>query len=246
MSSREDDSLNRGVRHLRLLRAGVTALMISALLAACTDGRAAVEPTPTPAVTVTPTATLTPTPTPTPEVDEEQARLEELRASDAFVEYAEHDRAQTGQWARFAYDEFTLSTDDAGVRAEWTNKAELWDELMPAFRDECLLAGPVATRPIWDGQIMIPVGLAPRWSDASTSGRGQFIDAVCVFLNTEQDEVVERWMGALIRTRSNGSGEVLRKSQFFDVSESSAESREERTEMVRKEFWEWITEEPAP
>jgi hypothetical protein len=226
-------------------RLGVAAVLLGcALVTACTDGRAS-EPDSPPTPVATPTATPTPTPTPTPlPVDEEEARLEELRASDAFLEFAEHDRAQTAQWARFAYDEFTLSSDDAGVRAEWTNKDELWDELMPPFRDECLLAGPVATRPIWDGQIMIPVGMAPRWSNKTTEGRGQFLEASCAFVDGESEEVVELWVGFLIQTAEDSSGRVVRQLEPFDFRESQASTYAEQDEQISEHFWAWITEEP--
>jgi hypothetical protein len=235
-------SVTQGV-HRRHLRTGVVILLIPTVLAACSNGQAAPAPTPTPTITAAPTPTTTPQPTPTAAVNEDDAHLEQLRASDAFVEYAPHDRARTGQWARFAYDEFTLSTDDTGVRTEWVNKDQLWDELMPAFRDECLLAGPVATRPIWDGQIMIPVGLSPRWSNATTQGRGQFIEASCAFLDTERDEVVELWMGALLKTDAQGRGHVHRSMEFFSVREPSATTYQERDEWVGEQFWTWITQE---
>jgi hypothetical protein len=220
------------------------ALLACALLAACGDGEEqTIAPTPSPVVAPTSTAAPTPeptaTPTPAPTVDAEAARLEELRASDAFVELAEHDRAATAPNARFAWDEFTLSTNDAGVREEWRNKAELWDQLMPAFRDECLLAGEPATRPIWDGQIMIPVGISPRWSDDATEGRGQFLQALCVYEDAES-RVVERWMGALLSGPSNAEGEVLAVMPAVEFSEIAVSTVAERESRLRALQWEWI------
>jgi hypothetical protein len=228
------------------------AVAAMALLVGCTEAEVA-APAPAPTVDAEPTPVSTPAPTPTPtpspspdppppEVDDPaSARLEELRASDAFLELAEHDRARTGQWSRFTWDEFTLSTNADGVREEWTNKAELWDELMPAFRDECLLAGEVATEPMWEEQVLIPLGVTPRWSDITTGGRGQFVQMYCAYVSPQTGEPVERWSGALLTQESNGSGVRTRTMEPFDTAESAYAGPGPRDEQVAARFWDWVT-----
>jgi hypothetical protein len=229
------------------------AVAAMALLVGCTEAEVA-APAPAPTVDAEPTPVSTPAPTPTPtpspspdppppEVDDPaSARLEELRASDAFLELAEHDRARTGQWSRFTWNEFTLSTNADGVREEWTNKAELWDELMPAFRDECLLAGEVADRPIWGGQVGIEVGVTPRWDDATTEGRGQFIQVFCRYEVTE-GTLAERWFAALIVRGESGEGAITALMPPFDVHESDVASFDEREDAVGLAFWTWVEQQ---
>jgi hypothetical protein len=234
------------------LLGGIAALAV--LMAGCSgeaataDRSAAPAPSPTPVVEATteppaaPVSAPDPAPTPDPTVDPDEARLTELRASDAFEALAEHERAQTAEWARFAWDEFTLSTNAEGVREEWTNKAELWDELMPPIRDECLLAGDEATEPMWTTELMIPTGVTPRWSDEATRGRGQFMEVVCAFTDGD-GPTTERWYGFLIKTRDSGAGDVVATMPPFDVSEADHGDLEQRTSALRRHLWDWIISE---
>jgi hypothetical protein len=183
----------------------VVVLVAVAVLAACSWGGGEVlAPTaspvaPTPVVTVSPSPQVTvapgvePTVDPEPEVEpdpDDTARLEELRASDAFVELAEHDRAPSGRWGALTYSQFAMAEDGALVQ-EWTNKPELWDSVVPDLRDQCLLAGSVPTEPLWNDEVMIPVGVGPRWNDATTQGRGHFVEVTCAYLDP-----VTRTLGA--------------------------------------------------
>ena len=176
----------------------VAALLALSWTAACTGGSA--EPDEVASPTTPPeVAAETPTPTPTPTVDPVEEQLAELRATDRFLELAEHERAQDAVWARFGWEAFA-PFEDGEKLFEWANKAELWDEVAPPFRDECLLAGPEATRPMWDAEVLIPAGIEPRWSNKSTGGRGQFVEFVCLYHDEEAEEPVERWTAVLIAT----------------------------------------------
>lgn len=248
-------SPDRSTRRPRILGALTLSL---ALAAGCTGGEVTEPPTATPAITSSPTPTsapppvATPTPSPTTEptttptptaapTPTEDPRLEELRATDAFVELAEHDRAQTGQWSQFAYDEFRI-VGDGKLVGEWSNKSELWDSFIPSFRDECLLLGPVAHEPIWDGQIMIPVSVNARWNNSSTEDRGQFVELKCTYVDGASNEAVERWSGALIEANEDGAGTVSRIMPSFEIRESDASSYEEREGMLGPLFWDWVAE----
>jgi hypothetical protein len=226
-------------------RAGGLAVL-ALVVAGCSTEAATAERLPAPVASPTPVVAATteppePEPEPEPErtADPEQARLDELRAGDAFEALAEHDRAATAEWARFAWDEFTLSTNAEGVREEWTNKAELWDELMPPIRDACLLAGDEARDLIWDIQLMIPVSVNPRWSDVSTEGRGDLIVVVCS-LGGVGEPTRERYFAALVERDEAGAGSVARRMEPFDISEEDAETQAAADDLAGLRLWAWV------
>lgn len=204
--------------------------------------------TPTGAVTATPTPTAIPEPTttpaaePTPTIDaDREAELERLRATNQFLEFAEADRARHATWARFAYDRFAPH-DGPEILFEWHNKSELWDSIVPAIRDECLLAGAPIVRPLWDAQIVIPASLNPTWDAQATSGRGLFIDFVCRY---EADgERGELWVGVLLETSEHNIGLVLGRSSTVHVDEDGYRTFGEASDGARQQLWQWITTQP--
>lgn len=231
-------------------------------LASCTGSSAGEDPTPspsptpTPSVEATPTPTPTPSPSPTPTVEpsptatptptidpEEAARLEELRASDAFEALAEHDRASTAEWAEFGYAQFGLAGEGELV-GTWSNRDALWDAVVPRFRDECLLAGEPATKPMWSGQLMIPISITARWNDEATQGRGQFVQIGCAYANPDTSRNGELWTGILV-TPDASEGQLLGHTPTFALAEEDFETYEQREDYIGDRFWAWIlSQEP--
>jgi hypothetical protein len=189
--------------------------------------------TPSPAAT---TGAATPAP-PAPE----PMTLEALRATERFLELAPHDRAADAPWARFGWGLFAPQA--AGETLfEWSNKAALWDELAPAFRDTCLLAGPEADRPMWDAEVLIPAGAGPAWNDDSTEGRGQFVEFSCVY--DDDGAPVERFFGVLITTDVTGAGHVRALMPPFDVRESDYPDFQTSRDGVDAQLWAWVQAQP--
>jgi hypothetical protein len=235
----------------------VAALLLLGLgLVGCEAGGSVVEPTATPTsiptsiptvrttvpvVPTTPAEPSPPTATPTPSVDPE---LEALRAGNAFLEFAEADRARTATWARLGYDSFAPHRGD-DVLFEWTNKEALWNSIAPGFRDECLLAGPQAVRPMWDAAALIPAGIEPRWTDESTGGRGQFVEFVCAYVDEAAGEPTERWRAVLIATDEGLVGEVVATMPAFTLPESDFETYRDALDGGRREAWAWIRTQPS-
>jgi hypothetical protein len=218
------------------------------VLAACTGGgevaRRVPPALPTAVATEVAEQGVSPSPSAavTSEPPDDAARLEELRASRAFIELAEHDRAPGGRWSAFTYTQFGIA-GDGGLVGEWVNKRELWDSFVPAFRDECLLAGEPATEPMWDEQLMIPVGVNARWNDESTQGRGHSVDVYCAYVDPESGETVELFTAALIEHRSDGAGEVVAVMPSLPLPESQHPGSEEREQALRQHVWSWIEQQ---
>lgn len=196
-----------------------------------------------------PTATPRATPTPVETGDDgltesqREALLEQRRASNDFLELAEADRATTATWARLGYGAFAPHA--AGERQfEWANKEELWDSVAPAFRDECLLRGRPAIRPMWDAAALIAAGIEPRWNNDSTGGRGQFVEFVCVYVDEESDESAERWAAVLIATDEDRNGRVLVAMPAFTIHESEFETYDEALAWAKKQLWDWVVSQP--
>ena len=164
-----------------------------------------------------------------------------MRASDAYLELAEHDRAPDARWARFGWDAFAPHADGQ-VLFEWANKAELWDAVAPPFRDDCLRAGPPATRPMWDAEVLIPAGIEPRWSNESTQDRGQFVELVCLY-EDDEGQPVERWGAVLIATDDDLHGTVIAEMEPFEVREDQYSDFSTATEGIKDQLWDWVVQQ---
>lgn len=187
--------------------------------------------------TVDPTAE--PVLTPTPEPDEE---LAELRASSRFLELAEHDRAQGARWSQFGYELFAPRAEGSNA-FEWENKAELWDTLATRFRDDCLLAGEPADRPLWETRTNVESGIAPAWSNEVTGGRGQFIRFDCS-LQRPDGTYADQVGGALISSDAGGTGEVVAVMEPFQVDEPDYPDFDSAAQAVDDRTWAWVQEQP--
>lgn len=169
-------------------------------------------------------------------------RLPELRESDAFAAFAEHERAGQAGAASLGYDLFAPHRDGEIV-FEWSNKAELWDGLVPGIRDQCLLAGAPRDQPLWDSAVTADGGIDPGWSTVTTQGRGQFVDFLCRFVEPGSGVGVERWWAALIATDAERNGRVVARMPAFDVRADEFASLHASREAIDLRLWSWVLEQ---
>lgn len=226
----------------------VAVLGVVAVLAFGCDGQDEAVPSPTTPLPTTPspttplpaspspTATPTPITTPSETEDAREAELEELRATNRFLELAEADRAKTATWARFGYHQFAPHADGE-VLFEWANKDELWNSIAPRIRDECLLAGPPATRPMWDTKVVIPAAIDPAWNDQTTGGRGQVMELSCNYM--DEGQPVESIWGVLIATDDQKRGSVALISDPFVILERHHDDFDSSRQAVDGYLWDW-------
>lgn len=166
--------------------------------------------------------------------------LAALRASDDFLEFAEHERAATARFARLAYDNF--SPIEGGERVDWTNKDELWDGIAPAIRDEVLLLGPEYRRPLWDDVNARPTTVSMAWNDEDTGGRGHFVEFRATYSSARGP--VERYWGVLIATVT-GAGVVVGRMEPFEVAEAEFPDMDSAFAYVQEETWAWVQSRPS-
>ena len=173
---------------------------------------------------------------PDPEPDPDEARLAELRASDQFDEFAEHERAAKADGARLAWENFAPIVD--GKRVEWTNKAELWDSIAPKIRDEALLLGPEHRKPLWNTRNAIPNGVSMAWNNEDTEGRGDFVEFSVTY--ESGGIAIQRYWAALIRRTDNDGGEVVAIMPSFDTREPDFADQAEEADHVAQRQWDWV------
>lgn len=228
MQTYGDGSLRRG----RLPRGWVlTAAALMAALIALTGCRGVVRDAAT-----LPTTPATEVPTTGPDID----RLTGLRAGDDFDEFAEHQRAAKADGARLAWENFAPIVDDK--RVEWSNKAELWDSIVPKIRDEALLLGPEYRKPMWNARNAIPNGISMAWNNEKTAGRGHFVEFGVTY---EHDGIGrERYWGFLIQRDAKGAGVVMAAMPAIEVSETDFASLHDSQEALSDEEWSWVEAQP--
>jgi hypothetical protein len=123
------------------------------------------------------------------------------------------------------------------------NKAELWNSIGPRIRDEALLLGPVASRPMWNADVLIPAGTNMTWPDTATGGRGQFVQFRVIY--QDGDAPVQRVWAALIATGEDRSGRVVRQMEPFDVREPDAVAHAASLELIDDRLWQWVQAQPV-
>lgn len=165
--------------------------------------------------------------------------LAALRASDAFLAFAEPARSITAPTLAH-YANFSAIVGEE--RVEWTNKEQLWRDTAMAIRDEALLLGPEATRPMWDTNTLQPAALAMAWSDETTGGSGQFVEFQALYDLGGQP--VERIWGLLIDT-VDGAGVVTASMPPFDVAEPDAPDYIASRDLVSERMWAWVQSQPV-
>lgn len=212
------------------MRARVVAALLTAavLLAACGE-----EPAPP----VVEASEVEPTRSASPTADPDEARLAELRATDQFDEFAEHERAAQADGARLAWENFAPIVD--GKRVEWTNKAELWDSIAPKIRDEALLLGPEYRKPLWDQRNAIPNSVAASWNDQDTNGRGHYFEFLVTYSTTQG--AAQRIWGVLVQVSPHGAGEVVARRMPVDFPERQFGSSAQQEEVSTQLAWRWVT-----
>ncbi|HVL98618.1 MAG TPA: hypothetical protein VM324_04930 [Egibacteraceae bacterium] len=188
-----------------------------------------------------------PGPEPEPERDPVDPVLAELRATDRFVAFAEHDRAEAA-WAdgevAFGWNNFAV-VHDKQVTHEWTNKTELWDEVIPPIRDQLLMLGEPYTEPMWDEERPSPASIGASWPDEVTGGRGQYVEITGRYFDEERGTPVERNWAVLIATGDDGSGELVGRMPPIELVPSQARNFRHADELVRIAAWEWVQAQPV-
>jgi len=213
------------------MRARLRVLLLVIVVAAPTGCRGG-EPPVVRASETTPTATASVTAS----GDPDEARLAELRATDQFDEFAEHERAARADGARLAWENFAPIVD--GERVEWTNKAELWDSIAPKIRDEALLLGPEYRKPLWNNNTAIPNTAGVPWNDAETGGRGHYAEFVATFVGRRG--ATERVWGFLIVTDGSGHGRVTASMPALDFREADYASAADEYDALQAHAWAWV------
>ena len=206
------------------MRARTVAALLSVVVTACGS-----EPAP-PVVEASEVQTTT-----SPSADPDEARLAELRATDAFDEFAEHQRAAKADGARLAWENFAPIVD--GRRVEWTNKAELWDSIAPEIRDEALLLGPEYREPLWDNSTAVPNSAAVPWINADT-GKGDYIELLATY--SAQAGPVEQVWGFLVSTDAAGNGRVVAAMPPLNFEANAFSDLAARAAELRERSWAWI------
>lgn len=160
----------------------LAALAVVLALAACSDdaanpAAAPLSPGPTRAPTTATQSEPEPPSTPTINDSAPEARLEELRASDAYLEFAEADRARHAPGADRAIDGFgTIRLSDDGSEQipgePFSNLDDAWNATAPQVRDDLLLAGEQYVGPVPEIEEFRPA-VYRIWPTASVEGRGE-------------------------------------------------------------------------
>lgn len=208
------------------MRVRTVAALLSVVAAACGG-----EPRPpvVDASEVTPRASVSPT------VDPDEARLAELRATDQFDEFAEHERAAKADGARLAWENFAPIVD--GRRVEWTNKAALWDSIAPKIRDEALLLGPEYRKPLWNNSTAVANSADVQWTDRDTGGVGDYVEFISTIeLGTGP---VERVWGFLIE-RTAGGGRITAVMPPIDLAVNQYADMADARDHLVESVWAWI------
>ena len=80
-------------------------------------------------------------------------RLARLRKTDAFVEFANWDRARTAPNYEHALGDFGWYDPERDGYVRFINAKQLWNKVVAPVRDDLLLAGPDYRGPILDGRV---------------------------------------------------------------------------------------------
>ena len=193
------------------------------------EPRAAAPPSTAPVASASPA--LTPTP----------GRLDALRASDAYLEFAEASRARTAPGAGLAYDSFGWHGTD-GHEYWFRHRSALWNTVVSPIRDDLLLQGTEFREPLFDvrGKPSHPfVAFYPR-----EPGELQLVAFVCPFIDKGSDVAV-RVHAVLLDVVEEGSyrGQASLRARMtpFTVSASDYENWTAlATEGIKPELLAWV------
>jgi hypothetical protein len=222
-------------------RATMLAAEVAAIRAAASQvAEPATEPSPR-SVPPAP-VTVEPSPSPSPSPTSDEARLVELRKTGAFLEFAEYPRALEATWLKHGYASFAPHVNHE-IAFEWVNKPELWNDIVPPLRDEVLLAGPEASRPMWNADVLIPAGLEMSWPDEVTGGRGQFVYFSAVYRDVGAGEPVERFWPFLIAADEAREGRVVARMPAFELREADSSDYRASRKLVRDRMWQWVQQQ---
>lgn len=181
-------------------------------------------------------------------VDPAEAELAELRASDRYLMFAEPDRAIPADEAHTSYEigwGAFAERRQGEIVHEWTNKAELWAQVVLPIRDELLLRGEPYSEPLWDEGKPVSASLGSTWSNETTGGRGQYIELNGVYFDEERNGPVEVVWAVLIARQSDGSGEVVAEMPPMEIVPQDAEGFMHSRQLIRRATQDWVETQPV-
>jgi hypothetical protein len=162
-------------------------------------------------------------------------------ASSAELTHPDTDPEISKWYARFGY---YLPGEFQRPSGEWTNKGQLWDSLAPDFRQEALRLGDENHTPEWPGVTAIPASANVRWDNEDTMGRGEFVEFFADYVDAEGRQIERIWP-VLIRTRTDGSGEISARMPPFNLVAADFANYQEQNEERGRREWAWVLSVPT-
>lgn len=166
-----------------------------------------------------------------------------LRASERYLAFAEHERAQRAPSA--------IPGEPPGAEAwnlfaerGYANAEKLWDEVVGPIRDDALRAGEPYTQPIWEERSGTDAWIPGVWYDESTEGRGDAFRFAVRFLDPSTGEPVERTYGVIILANEVGRGHVAARQEAVDVGRRDVADFASSMELARSRMWDWVAAQP--
>lgn len=113
--------------------------------------------------------------------------------------------------------------DRGEVAFEWSNRDELWNEIVIPVSESCRQAGPPIQEPLFDGPEPLQAAVDPYWNNRSTSGRGTLVSVMCAYRDAQRGPV-ERYEAVLVATDPDtGRGRVVARSRAWTLAASAYE-----------------------
>lgn len=133
--------------------------------------------------------------------------------------------------------------DDGQVAFEWSNRDQLWNEVVSPVGETCRQAGPPIREPLFDGPEPLEAAVDPYWNNRSTSGRGTLISVMCAYVD-QQRGPVERYEAFLVATDPDtGRGRVVAQSQPWTLAAADYDGVGELVEDRDRAMAAWVREQ---
>lgn len=108
--------------------------------------------------------------------------------------------------------------DDGQVAFEWSNRDQLWNDLVVPVGRSCRDAGPPIREPMFDGPEPLVAAVDPYWNNRSTSGRGTLVSVMCAYVDAQRGPV-ERYEAFLVATDPDtGRGRVVARGGSWELA----------------------------
>lgn len=127
---------------------------------------------------------------------------------------------------------------------DWSNKAELWDQLAPPLRGQVAALGQATSDPVWPEATPNEARGQTRWSHETTGGRGELVELLAQYRNGE-GEIIDRVQAALIVTASDGTGRIHATMSPFELRKVDYPGFVAYDEAVAALEWEWVQQQES-